>query len=107
MNSRPFSVCSPFGCCICAGQGAGWMNAIGRWQNNCSDMSLSFQAIGSQKTTPISSDHPQATIIRADGKAVRSGKTLSGGFSVLKGNKLGVEKNLERMKTEVAQLHEK
>ena len=56
----------------------------------------------------ISSDHPQATIIRADGKAVRSGKTLSGGFSgVLKGNKLGVEKNLERMKTEVAQLHEK
>lgn len=53
----------------------------------------------------ITSINSGAHLITADGKVIRTGKVLSGGsVGVMKGNRLGTEKNLKRLEKEVEDL---
>ncbi len=53
----------------------------------------------------ITSGNPSAHLMSADGRVIRTGKVLSGGsVGVMKGNRLGTEKNLKRLEQEVADL---
>lgn len=58
-----------------------------------------------KESSSVTSIIPNAHIIHANGKVIRSGKTLSGGsIGVFKGNRLGTEKNLQKMQSAVEQL---